>query len=169
MKAIVKTRKEPGIELLEVDVPKVGDADMLVKVAAGGLCGSDVHYYQWLPGSEIVHVPVILGHEFAGEVAQVGSDYIDLGQHGKLRVREIIHIVLVQFQTFGLIARFLETPGHQINPNRQCLLLGKPAEDSFRGRSGIGEIPVVQMKADYLHLGPHGVLVAGEIIHIVLV
>ena len=78
MKAIVKTRKEPGIELLEVDVPKVGDADILVKVAAGGLCGSDVHYYQWLPGSEIVHVPVILGHEFSGEVAQVGSEVLDV-------------------------------------------------------------------------------------------
>ncbi len=78
MKAIVKTKKEPGIALLDVDVPEVGDIDILVKVAAGSLCGSDLHYYHWLPGSEIVRVPVILGHEFSGEVAEVGAAVRDV-------------------------------------------------------------------------------------------
>lgn len=74
MKAIVKTRREPGIEVLEVDVPEVRENDILVKVAAGSLCGSDVHYYEWLPGSQFIRVPVILGHEFSGEVVRVGSE-----------------------------------------------------------------------------------------------
>ncbi len=73
MKAVMKVRQAPGIEVREVDVPAVGDGDILVKVAAAGICGSDVHYYQWTRGSEIVRVPVILGHEFSGEVVEVGS------------------------------------------------------------------------------------------------
>ena len=73
MKAICKTKKEPGIELLDVAVPDVRDTDILVKVAAGSLCGSDLHYYHWLRGSEIVRVPLILGHEFSGEVVEFGA------------------------------------------------------------------------------------------------
>ena len=72
----MKTRAAPGIELREVDVPAVGAGDILVKVGAAGICGSDVHYYQWTRGSEIVQVPVILGHEFAGEVVEVGSNVV---------------------------------------------------------------------------------------------
>ena len=74
MKAVMKTRAAPGIELREVEIPAVGAGDILVKVGAAGICGSDVHYYQWTRGSEIVQVPVILGHEFAGEVVEVGSN-----------------------------------------------------------------------------------------------
>ena len=74
MQAIFKMKQEPGIELLETDIPEIGDTDILVKVAAGSLCGSDVHYYEWAPGSQIVNVPVILGHEFSGEVVEIGAD-----------------------------------------------------------------------------------------------
>ncbi len=73
MKAIVKTKPEPGIEVLDVEKPKVGEGDILLKVAAASLCGSDIHYYEWLPGSQIIRVPVILGHEFSGEVVEIGS------------------------------------------------------------------------------------------------
>ena len=73
MKAIVKTRKEPGIEVLDVESPEIGDTDILVKVAAGSLCGSDVHIYEWTPGYEWLPLPVTLGHEFAGQVVEVGS------------------------------------------------------------------------------------------------
>jgi 2-desacetyl-2-hydroxyethyl bacteriochlorophyllide A dehydrogenase len=73
MKAIVKTKNEAGIDILDVDVPEVRDTDILVKVAAGSLCGSDLHYYHWLPGSEILCLPVILGHEFSGEVVEIGA------------------------------------------------------------------------------------------------
>jgi len=46
MKVVVKTKREPGIEVLDVKVPEVGDSDILVKVRAGSLCGSDVHVYE---------------------------------------------------------------------------------------------------------------------------
>jgi len=73
MKAVVKTKREPGIEVLDVKVPEVGESDILVRVLAGSLCGSDVHVYEWTPNYEWMPLPVILGHEFAGEVFEVGS------------------------------------------------------------------------------------------------
>jgi len=74
MKAIVKTRKEPGIEVLDVDVPSIGDTDILVKTAYGSLCGSDVHIYEWTSAYEnFISLPLILGHEFSGRVVEVGS------------------------------------------------------------------------------------------------
>jgi threonine dehydrogenase-like Zn-dependent dehydrogenase len=72
MKAVVKTRKAPGIEVLERQVPEVGDTDILVRVHAGSLCGSDVHIYEWTPSYEWLPMPLILGHEFSGEVVEVG-------------------------------------------------------------------------------------------------
>jgi 2-desacetyl-2-hydroxyethyl bacteriochlorophyllide A dehydrogenase len=74
MKAIVKTRREHGIEVLDVDMPSIGDTDVLVKTAYGSLCGSDVHIYEWTPAYETyAAVPLILGHEFSGQVVEVGS------------------------------------------------------------------------------------------------
>ena len=73
MKAVVKTKKEPGVEVLDVDMPQVTDTDILVKIRAGSLCGSDVHIYEWTPNYEWMPLPVILGHEFSGEVVEVGS------------------------------------------------------------------------------------------------
>jgi len=80
MKAVVKTKEEPGIEILDVDAPKIGDTDILVKVVASSLCGSDVSIYEWKSGYQGYHwwdgslaLPVILGHEFSGQVVEVGS------------------------------------------------------------------------------------------------
>ncbi len=73
MKAIVKTSRERGIDLLDVPVPVAGDQDILVKVHAAGICGTDVHIYEWSPNYEWVPMPIILGHEFSGEVIEVGE------------------------------------------------------------------------------------------------
>ncbi|MBU2645202.1 alcohol dehydrogenase catalytic domain-containing protein [bacterium] len=73
MKAIVKRTAEPGIEVIDMQKPVVGESDFLVRVLAGSLCGSDVHIYEWTAGYEWVPMPVVLGHEFSGEVVEVGS------------------------------------------------------------------------------------------------
>ncbi len=73
MKAVVKTQKAPGIELLEVGVPEVRDTDILIKVRAGSLCGSDVHIYEWTAGYDWMPLPLTIGHEFSGEVVKVGA------------------------------------------------------------------------------------------------
>ncbi len=73
MRAIVKTRREPGIEVLDVQVPQIDETGILVKVISGSLCGSDVHIYEWTAGYEFIPLPLILGHEFSGEVVEVGA------------------------------------------------------------------------------------------------
>jgi 2-desacetyl-2-hydroxyethyl bacteriochlorophyllide A dehydrogenase len=73
MKAIVKTKREPGVEVQDRVVPEVTDTDILVKVKAASVCGSDVHVFEWTPSYEFMPLPVILGHEFAGEVVSIGS------------------------------------------------------------------------------------------------
>jgi 2-desacetyl-2-hydroxyethyl bacteriochlorophyllide A dehydrogenase len=74
MKAIVKTHRTSGIEVLEMPRPEIGPTDILVRVAAGSLCGSDVHIYEWTPSYFFMSLPIILGHEFSGQVVQVGSE-----------------------------------------------------------------------------------------------
>jgi len=73
MKAIVKTKPEFGIEVMDVAKPVVGENDILIKILAGSLCGSDVHIYEWTAGYEWMPLPLIPGHEFAGEVVEIGE------------------------------------------------------------------------------------------------
>jgi len=74
MKAIVKAVPAPGIEVREVDPPSPAEGEVLLKVKAASICGSDVHIYHWRKGFEflIPYLPVILGHEFAGEIDGLG-------------------------------------------------------------------------------------------------
>ncbi len=76
MNAVVKTRKAPGAELVEVGVPKPGVDEVLVKLMAGSICGTDVHIYTWDSGAQVYvrNVPQVLGHEFAGTVVEVGKE-----------------------------------------------------------------------------------------------
>lgn len=81
MKAVFKTEKRPGIDLLEMDVPVPREGEILVKVGACGLCGTDLSIFEWKtagPGyrwlDRSVRIPVVLGHEFAGEVVEVGAN-----------------------------------------------------------------------------------------------
>jgi threonine 3-dehydrogenase len=76
MKAIAKTRKAPGAELVDVSVPEPGTDEVLVKLIAGSICGTDVHIYTWDSGAQVYikNIPQILGHEFAGTVVEVGKE-----------------------------------------------------------------------------------------------
>ena len=93
MKAVVKTKPELGAELLEIPLPKIKDDEVLVKVRATSICGTDVHIYKWDPWSDArigrQNLPQTLGHEVAGDVVEVGSavkgikvgDYISAETH----------------------------------------------------------------------------------------
>ena len=90
MKAIQKTRREPGLDLVEVPIPSIQPNEVLLKVEATALCGSDVHFYNWDEfAQKRIQPPVILGHEFCGEIVEVGSavrdykvgDYITADSH----------------------------------------------------------------------------------------
>jgi threonine 3-dehydrogenase len=75
MKAIVKRNLGPGLEVVEVDMPAVGPGDVLVKVRIAGICGTDLHIYSWDEWSaHRIKPPLILGHEFCGDVVEVGRE-----------------------------------------------------------------------------------------------
>jgi 2-desacetyl-2-hydroxyethyl bacteriochlorophyllide A dehydrogenase len=80
MLSVVKTRPEKGIELLDRPIPSIENQDhVLVKVDACGICGSDVHFYEWPPDMNLDHVitiPRILGHELAGTLEEVGKNVV---------------------------------------------------------------------------------------------
>ncbi len=79
MKALVKARAEPGLELEDVPVPTPGRDDVLIRVLRTGLCGTDLHIYEWDHWAQAnVPVPLVVGHEFVGEVVEAGSDVREL-------------------------------------------------------------------------------------------
>ncbi len=74
MKALVKHTRGFGAEIQLVDVPTINENEVLVKVAAASICGTDVHIYTWDAWAESrVHPPYVFGHEFAGEVVEIGA------------------------------------------------------------------------------------------------
>lgn len=78
MKAIVKKRGEVGLWLEDVPEPKIGINDVLIKVDRTGICGTDVHIYQWDAWAQkTIPVPMVVGHEFVGEIVEVGSNVSD--------------------------------------------------------------------------------------------
>ncbi len=78
MKALAKTKAEPGLELVDVPEPKVGINDVLIRVNRTGICGTDLHIYKWDAwAQQTIPVPMVVGHEFVGEIVQVGSNVND--------------------------------------------------------------------------------------------
>src|SRR2546422_2965087 len=81
MRALAKTRPEPGLELIQRPVPVPRDGEVLLHMEAASICGTDLHLFSWDPWArEIVKPPTILGHELAGRVVATGT--------GVSRVRE---------------------------------------------------------------------------------
>lgn len=91
MKAVVKRTAGPGAELVQIPIPRPGPKYVLVKVEATSICGTDLHIYDWNDWAKanIRTIPHTLGHEFAGEVVEVGEgvtsikvgDYISAETH----------------------------------------------------------------------------------------
>src|SRR6266566_4287028 len=75
MLAVVKPKAAPGAEIREVKVPGFGRTDVLVKVKVASICGTDLHIYEWDRWAQgRIHLPLIPGHEFCGEVVAFGDE-----------------------------------------------------------------------------------------------
>lgn len=75
MKALVKAKSEPGIWMEDVAIPKIGHNDVLIKVKRTAICGTDIHIFNWDKwASKTIPVPMVVGHEFSGEVVEIGSE-----------------------------------------------------------------------------------------------
>ena len=90
MLALQKPRPEPGLELVELPVPEIAEDEVLVRVEATSVCGTDLHIYRWDEWSQRrVKPPLVLGHEFAGTVVEAGrlvrhvqvGDYVSAESH----------------------------------------------------------------------------------------
>ncbi len=78
MKALVKSRRQPGLWLEDVAEPEIGINDVLIRVSHTGICGTDLHIYQWDEWAQAtIPVPMAIGHEFVGEIVAVGSNVSD--------------------------------------------------------------------------------------------
>ena len=78
MKALVKREARPGLWLEEVPVPKIGFNDVLIRIDRTGICGTDLHIEKWDAwAAKTIPVPMVVGHEFVGEIVEVGSNVTD--------------------------------------------------------------------------------------------
>ena len=79
MQALVKTAPQPGLTLRQEPLPEIGPEDVLIKINKTGICGTDLHIWNWDDwAARTVPTPLITGHEFAGEIVELGRDVTDL-------------------------------------------------------------------------------------------
>ncbi len=75
MKALIKKEAKPGLWLEDIAEPKIGINDVLIRVDRTGICGTDLHIYEWDAWArQAIRVPLVVGHEFVGEIVEVGSN-----------------------------------------------------------------------------------------------
>jgi len=78
MKALVKSRDSRGLWLEDVKEPEIGINDVKIRVLKAGICGTDLHIYDWDDWAQkTIKVPLVIGHEFVGEIVEVGSNVSD--------------------------------------------------------------------------------------------
>jgi threonine 3-dehydrogenase len=83
MKALEKSRPEEGLWMVQAPVPEIGPDEVLIRVNATGICGTDIHIWNWDEwAAATVPVPMITGHEFAGEIVEIGRNVtgLEIGQ-----------------------------------------------------------------------------------------
>ncbi|QBK32218.1 L-threonine 3-dehydrogenase [Roseitalea porphyridii] len=79
MRALVKAEAGPGLEMQRVPVPEIGPDDVLIRIRKTGICGTDIHIWNWDEWAErTVPVPLVTGHEFAGVIVDKGRNVTDL-------------------------------------------------------------------------------------------
>jgi len=79
MKALVKAQAKEGMWLENMPEPKIGNNDVLVKIKKTAICGTDIHIYNWDEwAKKTIPIPMITGHEYAGEIVELGSNVTDL-------------------------------------------------------------------------------------------
>src|SRR5262249_20169834 len=78
LKALIKRDKKPGLWLEDVPKPSIGINDVLIRVQLTGICGTDLHIYQWDEWAQhTIPAPMVIGHEFVGEIVDVGAKVSD--------------------------------------------------------------------------------------------
>ena len=139
MKALVKSKREPGLWMEDVPVPAIGPNDVLIRIHTSAICGTDMHIWNWDAWSQkTIPVPMHVGHEYAGVIEQVG-DEVEGYKVGD-RVSGEGHIVCGHCRNCKAGKRHLcpNTVGVGVNrPGSFAEYLALPATNLFKLRDGI--------------------------------
>ena len=129
MKALVKSRAEPGLWLEDVPMPRIQLNDVLIRVDRTGVSGTDLHIHQWDAWAQkTIPIPLVIGHEFVGEIAEVGSNVADFFP-GDIVSGEG-HVVCGRCRNCLAGRRHLrEHQGHRGKPDRSFRRVPGPAHD----------------------------------------
>jgi threonine 3-dehydrogenase len=133
MKTLAKTKREPGIWMVDGPMPEVGHNDVLIKIGKTAICGTDMHIYKWDEWSQkTIPVPMTVGHEYVGVVAEIGQEVrgLKIGQ----RVSGEGHLVCGHCRNCRAGRRHLcrNTQGVGVNrPGAFAEYLVIPAENAF--------------------------------------
>jgi threonine 3-dehydrogenase len=139
MKALVKREREPGLWLEEVPEPEIGINDVLIRVDRAGICGTDIHIYKWDAWAQkTIPVPMVVGHEFVGEVVQVGANVKDFFPGGMVSAEG--HVVCGRCRNCLAGRRHLckDTQGIGVNrPGAFAEFISVPMTNVWHHRPGI--------------------------------
>jgi threonine 3-dehydrogenase len=139
MKALVKSKREPGLWMEDVPMPTIGPNDVLIRIHTSAICGTDMHIWNWDAWSQkTIPVPMHVGHEYAGVIEQVGNE-VEGYQVGD-RVSGEGHIVCGHCRNCKAGKRHLcpNTVGVGVNrPGSFAEYLALPATNLFKLRDGI--------------------------------
>lgn len=134
MRALVKTQPEQGIHMVDVPEPEIGPNDVLISVRSTSICGTDLHIINWDDWARrTIHAPLVIGHEYVGVVAALGSevDGLEVGQRvsgeghvvcGRCRNCQAgrrhlcINTIGVGVNRDGAFAEFVAIPGSNVQP-----------------------------------------------------
>ena len=129
MKALVKQSRSAGLTLMQRDIPVIGPDDVLIKVRATSICGTDLHIYNWDTWSQgrVKTVPLIQGHEICGDIVELGRNVTGNTIPKRLKV-------LVQTgRRYGLDGVFIaQQPNELQNPVRFVLEISWRIQEPLR-------------------------------------
>jgi threonine 3-dehydrogenase len=184
MRALRKVRPEPGAELVEVPVPPPGPGEILLKVAAASICGTDQHIFQWNEwAANRITTPITFGHEIAGEVVATGPEVHHIGagafvsaeghvfcgfcpqcRKGRMHICENLEILGVDFEGgFADYVVFPERNAWEVDPRIPPEVasihdpFGNAVHTVFKGSHG----DVVTSTVVVLGCGPIGLFAVG--------
>src|SRR5437667_9889733 len=164
MKAVRLVEIGKSLEQADVPIPEIGSSDVLIRVAAAGICHSDAHYRGGI--SKIDHLPLTLGHEVAGCVEQVGRDVTNVLPRDRVCVHYLVHCETCEFCVRGL-EQFCRS-GQMIGKHRDggyAEFIKVPARNAFTLPDEISfEVGAVMMcsSATALHASKKARLKPGE-------
>jgi threonine 3-dehydrogenase len=141
MKALVKAKAERGIWMQDIDEPEVGHNDVLIKINRTAICGTDIHIFKWDDWAQAtIPVPLAVGHEFCGEIVQMGIEVRGFNVGDRVSAEGHITCGVCRNCRAGRRHLCMNTVGVGVNrPGAFAEYLSVPAFNAFKLPDAIGD------------------------------